>query len=526
MQALPRFSRAALAAAALCAATLSSPLALAAPPADQRADASSAPANSADTATWRALSRLGYGPTPALVAQVRQAGGARAWALAQVDAAFAASRLPPAPAPELAAFDQPLPQIFASVKAEREARRALRDARADTPPGNAMTPPMAGNINAKQAASPDMAPELSYIKDSAQGAAAWRLAACSQPTLENPLLARLTEFWFNHLNVSADKGAARAFVGHYVLHAIRPNVLGRFEDLLLASARHPAMLYYLDQALSVAEGTMQGERRRGLNENYARELMELHTLGVNGGYTQNDVRELARVLTGWTVAPQQPDGFRFAPRLHDDGAKTVLGRAFGPTDPRDARAGEAEGLTALHLLATQPATAHRVALRLAQWFVADQPPPALVDQLARTFQSSQGDLRAVMRQLVQSPAFWDPSNRLFKTPLDFTCSAMAATGAGTDDERELRRSAGFLNNAGQGLHRWPTPDGYKTDAATWRSPDALTRRADLALALGRGAPDLGWLQPFLSPATRARIAAQPAQLQAGLMLASPDFMNK
>lgn len=497
------------AAIALAAAAV----AMAAEPAAQPATTTATAALSADAATWRALSRLGYGPTPALIAQVRQAGGARAWALAAIDAAIAASGLPATPTPDTAAFDQPLPQIFTSVKAEREARRARR----------AASDSAGGGATATAAAPTDEG--LNFIRDSAQGAAAWRLAACSQPELENPLLARLTEFWFNHLNVSSDKGADRAFVGHYLLHAIRPHVLGRFEDLLLASARHPAMLYYLDQAQSVAEGTLQGGRHRGLNENYARELMELHTLGVDGGYSQQDVRELARVLTGWTVAPAQADGFRFAPRLHDAGVKTVLGQRFGPTDPRDAAAGEAEGRAALHRLATHPATAHRVALRLAQWFVADRPPPALVEQLARTFTATQGDLRTVLRALVQSPAFWAPANPLFKTPLDYACSTLAAVG-GPADARQTRRMLGFLNNAGQGMNRWPTPDGYKTSADTWRTPDALTRRADLALALGRAQPDLAWLQPYLAPATRARIAAQPAALQAGLMLASPDFMSK
>jgi len=478
-----------------------------------------------DAATWRALSRLGYGPTPTLIAQVRQAGDARAWALAAIDTALVVSRQPAVPTPDMSAFDQPLPQIFAGAKAAREARRAQRAASGTATDGPAVASPRHAANMRKSASTADQESAESYIKDSVNGAAAWRLAACSQPALEDPLLARLTEFWFNHLNVSSDKGANRAFVGHYLLHAIRPHVLGRFEDLLLASARHPAMLYYLDQAQSAADGTMQGERRRGLNENYARELMELHTLGVDGGYGQQDVRELARVLTGWTVAPTQPDGFRFAPRLHDAGAKTVLGQRFGPTNARDAAAGEAEGRAALHLLATHPATARRVALRLAQWFVADQPPRALVEQLARSFTSTQGDLRAVLRTLVQSPAFWDPAHQLFKTPLDFGCSALAAVG-GPADERDVRRMLSFLNGAGQGVNRWPTPDGYKTSAETWRTPDALTRRADMALALGRRQPDLAWLQPFLAPATRARIAVQPPELQTGLMLASPDFMNK
>jgi len=496
-------------AATLCGGALAQPAPAAAAP-------SFPAAATADGDTWRALSRLGYGPTPSRVAEVRQTGGARAWALAQVDAAAAASAQPPRPAPELAAFDQPLPEIFARFRAEREARRERRDA-GNPPAGTAPMPPAA--------ASADPDPRLSYSKDSIQAAAAWRLSACSRPDLEQPLLARLTEFWFNHLNVSADKGSVRPFAGHYLLHAIRPHVLGRFEDMLRASARHPAMLYYLDQAQSVAESTPRGGQARGLNENYARELMELHTLGVQGGYTQSDVRELARVLTGWTVAPDQPGGFRFAPRLHDAGSKTVLGQPFGPTDPRDARAGEYEGLAALHLLATHPATARRVALRLAQWFVADAPPPALVEQLARSFLSSGGDSRALLRTLVQSGAFWERANTLFKTPFDYACSALAACG-GPQDAREFTQTLNLLQGAGQGVLRWPTPDGYKTDRATWLAPEALTHRADYALGLARRNPPVDFLTEFMQPATLRHIDAQPAPLRAGLLLASREFMSK
>lgn len=453
--------------------------------------------------TWRALSRLGYGPTPELIEQVRQAGGARAWALRQIDIAARDSLLPP-PLDGLADdFNAPLPDIFTQFAQEREARRALRAAPASAPAAAPTQPPYSFRV--------------------ARQAAGWRLHACSRPALENPLLARLTEFWFNHFNVSDDKDPARPFVGHYAVHAIRAHALGRFDALLLASARHPAMLSYLDQAQSVAEGTLQGQRPRGLNENYARELMELHTLGANGGYTQQDVRELARVLTGWTLGPNQPDGFRFAARLHDAGVKTVLGQRLG--GPGDAQAGEGEGLAALRLLAAQPATARRVALRLAQWFVADQPPPALVEQLARSFQASRGDLRAVLRTLVQAPAFWDPAHALFKTPYDYACSALAAAG-GPADEREVTQVLAQLQRAGQSVDRWPTPDGYQTDAATWLAPEALARRADFAMQLARRQPDVEFLATFLSPALRQRIDSQPPPLRATLLLASPGFMRK
>ena len=452
------------------------------------------PALSANTAAaWRASSRLGYAPTPALAQTVLAAP--RAWASQQVEAAYAASRRPPNIPAELARFNAPLNDIARDFHAEREARKTLREQPAPAAAGQTM-PPGAGGAEV-------------FSREMAQSAAAWRLMACSDPALENPLLARMTEFWFNHLNVFVGKGAVRPFVGHYVVNVIRPNALGRFEDLLLASAQHPAMLLYLDQAQS---------NNRGLNENYARELMELHTLGVNGGYTQTDVRELARILTGWTVNLRGGEGFRFAERLHDRGDKTLLGRSF-------ANQGEAEGQEAIRLLARHPATAQRIATRLATFFVADQPPPALVERLGKTFLATQGDMRAVMQVLVAAPEFWAAGNTLFKTPLDFACSALTAAG-GVKDQRDIGQTLGFLAQAGQPMHGWQTPDGYKTDAATWLAPEALTRRADFAMGVAPRMLEPVYLNAFLSPATRERIALEPLPLRTGLMLASPDFMRK
>jgi uncharacterized protein (DUF1800 family) len=298
------------------------------------------------------------------------------------------------------------------------------------------------------------------------------------------------------------------------------------------------MLLYLDQARSVANGTRgpQGSTR-GLNENYARELMELHTLGVDGGYTQDDVRELARVLTGWTVAPDDASGFQCVARLHDNGTKRVMGKTF----PAGALSGEREGEEAIRMLARHPSTARRVCLRLAQFFVADTPSAALVKTLSQTFLTTQGDIRAVMRALLQSAEFWSPESRLFKTPMDFACSALAATHHARErdtsgraspisdqgaDRRSLVLTLGFLSNAGQPLHGWQTPDGYPFSAATWLVPEALTRRADYALALARQTPALDFMWPFLGEATRNAIAQEKPALQAGLMLASPDFMAK
>ncbi len=446
--------------------------------------------NAADTATvWRVTSRLGYGPT-SMTAQAAQ-HNPKTWAHSQIDAAFNAAQLAPNIPADLKQFNQPMNKLAADFLAEREARRNIKA----PAPG---TLAMANDSDA-----------LGFSRDMTQTSSAWRLMACSDPALENPLLARMTEFWFNHLNVFVGKGSVRPFVGHYAVNVIRANALGKFEDLLLASARHPAMLLYLDQAQS---------NSRGLNENYARELMELHTLGVGAGYTQNDVRELARILTGWTTGLQQGEGFRFAERLHDNGVKSLLGQSFNG-------GGLQEGVDAIRMLARQPATARRIALRLATTFVSDQPPQILVDQLASTFMRTQGDIRATMRTLVDSPEFWRADNLLFKTPLDFACSALAA-GGGVRERRDIQLTLGFLAQAGQPLHGWQTPDGYKTDAATWLAPEALTRRADYAVTLGGRMDEPTYLQPFLSSASRERIAREPAGTRTGLLLASPDFMRK
>jgi uncharacterized protein (DUF1800 family) len=468
------------------------------------------------------MSRVGYGPSPGLAAEVQAASSPQAWALQQIDLARTASHTPPVIAPDLADFNAPLPQLFAAEKLERELRKQIKSDKGSTVQDPA--PDKMDSAARRMDFSGGRQPEFFNRQVSLQ-TAAWHLTSCSSPSLENPLLAHMTEFWFNHLNVYVGKGAVRPFVGHYLVNAIRSNAMGRFEDLLLASARHPAMLLYLDQARSVAEGSKGPDGKgRGLNENYARELMELHTLGVNGGYSQADVRELARVLTGWTIGPQDESGFRFAPRLHDGGNKRVLGQTFPMTW---LASGEQEGVDAIRMLARHPATARRICLRLAQFFVADMPSPALVAQLSQTFTDSQGDISAVLRTLLSSSNFWAPENRLFKTPMDFACSALTATqSAAGNDRRGLVLAAGYLASAGQPLHGWQTPDGYAFDAATWLAPEALTRRADFAMALTRQSPEPEFLAPFLSDATRQTIGLERPNLRGGLMLASPDFMYK
>ncbi len=479
---------------------------------------------------WRALSRLGYGPNAALLREIQAASSPRNWALQQLEIAWSASQSAPLMASEVQEINAPLPEIFEGARRERGARASLKTAEQTVVKGSdGNAAPVgdkgnAGNERPHQRLDFSMPAEpQNFNRTLVEKTDVWRLQACSQPERENLLLARMTEFWFNHLNVYIGKGPVRPFVGHYLINVARAHALGRFEDLLLASARHPAMLHYLDQAQSVANGTRGAQgTTRGLNENYARELMELHTLGVDGGYTQTDVREMARVLTGWTVDPNSSDGFRFAIRSHDTGSKSVMGHGY--PDGFFSR-GEAEGEQAIRMLARHPSTARRLSLRLAQFFVADQPSPNLVMRLSQSFLQSQGDIKVWLQTLLQSPEFWDPTNRLFKTPMDFACSALTAT-QGAQDRRNLLLTLGFLNNAGQPLHGWQTPDGYKTDAATWLAPEALTRRADYALSLGKQSADLEFLLPFLGAATRDTVVQQKPGQRNGLMLASPEFMYK
>jgi uncharacterized protein (DUF1800 family) len=310
----------------------------------------------------------------------------------------------------------------------------------------------------------------------------------------------MTDFWCNHFNVFVDKGLDRLMVTSYERDVIRPHALGKFEDLLVATAKSPAMLFYLDNWLSVGPNSAQAlgipahpygpygrpnlprpnaKRTSGLNENYGRELMELHTLSVNGGYSQRDVTEVAKVFTGWTIdKPAEGGGFKFDPRMHEPGPKFVLGHRIKPK-------GEGEGLEVLHRLATSPETARFISLKLAQRFVSDDPPPALVDRMAKTFLKKKGDIREVLETLFHSPEFWDDGayRAKVKTPLEFVASAVRATGAEIEDAQPL---VGQLNRMGMPLYGAQPPTGYSMKAETWVSSSALLTRMNFALALTSG----------------------------------------
>ncbi|MGA3087647.1 MAG: DUF1800 domain-containing protein [Terriglobales bacterium] len=304
----------------------------------------------------------------------------------------------------------------------------------------------------------------------------------------------MTDFWINHFNVFINKGADRYLLTGYERDAIRPHVLGKFEDLLVATAKSPAMLFYLDNWLSVGPDSeialgagprhhayrrAKGKPPSGLNENYGRELMELHTLSVNGGYSQNDVTEVAKVFTGWTLDPPKKGGaFRFEARMHEPGDKIVLGH-------RIKQGGEKEGLEVLHLLAHNPETAHFISRKLALRFVSDDPPAALVNRMAQVFLKKDGDIREVLRTMFKSPEFWSPDayRAKVKTPLEFVVSAVRASGAEVDDARAL---VGTLNNMGMMPYGMMPPTGYSMKAGAWVNSSALLGRMNFALALTAG----------------------------------------
>jgi uncharacterized protein (DUF1800 family) len=328
------------------------------------------------------------------------------------------------------------------------------------------------------------------------------------------LQALLVDFWFNHFNVNRDKGPVHWMVLPYERDDIRPHVYGRFRDMLGGVAHSPAMLFYLDNWVSVRERPPDPRRpnQPGLNENYARELMELHTLGVNGGYTQRDVREAARCLTGWSIEqPQKAATFIFHPRAHDDGDKVVLGERF----PEGG--GEQDGERLLDMLAKQPATAHFLSLELARFFVADQPPPALVDRMASAYLGSDGDLGAVYRVLFSSPEFWsrEAYQEKVKSPLIFAVSAVRALDGHVDNAGAL---AGEIAKMGEPLYQCQPPTGYRDEAQAWVNTGALVARLSFGLRLAQG--KVGGVHGHFLPLAAGRMAPDPSSFvdRAGMEL--------
>ena len=343
----------------------------------------------------------------------------------------------------------------------------------------------------------------------------------------------MVDFWFNHFNIYIAKGTQeRLWLGDYVERAIRPHVFANFRDLLAATARHPAMLHYLDNWLNTVPNYRKRGRFKGLNENYARELMELHTLGVDGGYTQEDVIALARILTGWGIDPSgrkgDQTGFYFDANRHDYGDKVFLGKSIPGS-------GMPEVEKALDILANHPATAHHISYKLAQYFIADEPPSNLVEKLANKFLATDGNIRAVLATLFNSPEFFAPKyyDKKFKTPYQYLISLARATGT---DNPNLMRIMGMLRQLSMVPYHCPTPNGYKNTQSAWLNPDAMLKRVSFATAIANGslaknqrvgATKLNQtLGNSFSANTQEVINSSPRRLRSAIMLGSPEMMYK
>jgi uncharacterized protein (DUF1800 family) len=525
------------------------------------------------------LNRLGFGPRPGDVERVLQMGVGK-YVEQQLHPETIADGAVAAKLAGLSTLQMSNAELF--DRFERPLREALRQRRAGAGEGQE-----ADLEKVREMIPPEKRPRR--IVEELSAARVVRAADS-----ERQLNEVMADFWMNHFNVFAAKGLDRVFVTSFERDVVRPRIWGKFEDLLMATAKSPAMLFYLDNARSVADeqhrppeasrrAALFGRRAlrdmdpemakqlkenapKGINENYARELMELHTLGVDGGYTQKDVTDLARVLTGWSIGQggrgfgrgEGAGEFVFRAAMHDAGSKTVLGIAL------PAGGGIGEGEKMIRILAHHPSTARQIAYQLCVRLVADDPPKALVERVARTFLGSDGDLRETVRAVLTSPEFSDPKvyRAKVKSPFEYVISAVRALGA-TTDGRALARQ---LVQMGEPLYLCQPPTGYSDRADAWVNSGALIARLNFALALAAGelpgttaqlarllseaeaaSPDrsVGALARVLlggdlSESTRATIqqrlagdspeaterAGAPIQTIAGLILGSPEFQRQ
>jgi uncharacterized protein (DUF1800 family) len=385
-----------------------------------------------------------------------------------------------------------------------------------TPPSGAATSPNSPRVNANPAA----AALQQLYRDEAKA----RIDAALNA--EIGFAERLTWFWSNHFCVSVAKNGVRPLAGAYEREAIRPHALGRFHDMLVAVETHPAMLIYLDNARSIGPNSQAGiSRGRGLNENLAREILELHTLGVRTVYTQDDVTGFAKIITGWTVVPARQEHageFMFNPRMHEPGTQTLIGTQM---DQRDFEQGRA----ALAMLARHPATARHIADKLVRHFVSDRPVPALADKLAARFVETDGDLKEVATTLVTTPESWNAADRKLKRPAEWMVTALRAAGA----ELDITAFMQAQNLLGEPLWRPPAPKGFSDDDAAWI--DGLAQRLDVANELARrvgGVTDPQQaleiaLGPLATDETRTAIRRAESRPQAlTLLFMAPEFQRR
>jgi uncharacterized protein (DUF1800 family) len=478
------------------------------------------------TAAALALHRFGFGPVggqiDAIAADPR---GALLADLERPSAGALAADLPTSGQAARAVFDfqaerqaQQKLTLRAKKLAEANNGSGLLDCRKTETAEPCAAPPAHSEAEQQQAPHQPPLPQQLLLNE-----AKARIDAAS--TAEIGFVERLVWFWSNHFCISADKIVAMA--GPYEREAIRPHVLGRFADLLQAAESHPAMLFYLDNVESMGANSIAGiNRDKGLNENLARETLELHTLGVRSGYTQADVTSFANVLTGWTwIAPAEPKNggeFIFNKLLHEPGTQTVLGKHYPD-------AGFAQGRAVLADLARHPATAQHIAQQLAAHFVADQPPPSLVAKLAKTFTGSDGNLKEVARTLIAADESWTPQRQKLKTPAQWVAAVLRLTGA------PATLPIGFVVNAqatlGEPLWRPPAPNGFSDSEAAWI--DGVPHRLDIANAVAGRVPAADPLAllddslgPLAAPATRDTIARAETRRQAvALLVMTPEFLR-
>jgi uncharacterized protein (DUF1800 family) len=467
-----------------------------------------------------ALHRFGLGPRAGSIAAI--ASDPRGALIAELDRA-GAGRIGTA---DLLTSGVAARAAFAFQQAQRAARQAERAAQQANAAGSGAPemkaqsgpPPLAAP---RPAAGPGLPQQIYLAEAKARIDAA--LAA------DIGFVERLVWFWSNHFCVSADKGNVRQVCGAYEREVIRANVLGRFGDMLLAVESHPAMLIYLDNARSVGPASIAGLRqKRGLNENLAREILELHTLGVRTVYTQDDVTRFANVITGWTVVPFRQDPvrggeFEFNPRMHEPGAQTVIGKSYPD-------AGLEQGRAVLAALARHPATARHVASKLARHFVADEPPPALVERMAKRFLATQGDLKETAKALVSAPEAWEAPRAKLKRPGEWVVGALRAVAAASPDIGPVMQAHNLL---GEPLWRPAAPKGFADESAPWL--DGLAQRLDIAnqfaRRFGAGAdPREAFeeaLAPLASDETRQTITRAESRPQAlALLFMAPEFQRR
>src|SRR5262245_21847033 len=410
---------------------------------------------------------------------------------------------------------------FAFQQAQRAARQAERAAQ------QAAAPPQMQDQSAPPPPAPVRNPGPGVPQQIYLAEAKARIHAALGAKIG--FLERLVWFWSNHFCVSADKGNVRQICGAYEREVIRANVLGRFSDMLLAAESHPAMLIYLDNARSIGPVSIAGLRqKRGLNENLAREILELHTLGVRTVYIQEDVTRFANVITGWTFVPFRQDPvrggeFEFNARTHQPGAQTVIGRVYPDT-------GLQQGRAVLAALARHPATAKHVAAKLARHFVADEPPPALVERLAKRFLATQGDLKEVAKALVAAPEAWEAPRAKLKRPGEWVVGMLRAAGVTPPDIGPVMQAHNLL---GEPLWRPPAPNGFADESAPWL--DGLTQRLDIANQFARRLGEEAdprevfeqALAPLASTETRQAILRAESRPQAlALLFMAPEFQRR